>query len=70
MFIAMKDCVDPKGHEWRATSFTTSAGSTPVRCIREGCEETGFRLDAPKEKRARRALLPEKMAQNLGRTHA
>ena len=36
----MKSCTDPKGHAWKATSFTIRAGSTPVECVI--CGETGF----------------------------
>jgi hypothetical protein len=41
----MQQCVDPSGHDWEAVSFTSSAGSTPVACKREGCGEIGYRLD-------------------------
>lgn len=41
----MKNCVSPNGHSWRATSFRIAAGSTPVACANDGCEETGYLLD-------------------------
>jgi hypothetical protein len=45
MFMAMKECVDPEGHEWRAVGMTIAAGSTPVACGREGCDEIGYLLE-------------------------
>jgi len=42
----MQECVDPRGHDWEAVSFESSAGSTPVACTRPGCDEIGYRLDS------------------------
>lgn len=41
----MQACVDPRGHDWEAISFESSAGSTPVACTRKDCDEIGYRLD-------------------------
>ncbi len=40
----MEPCTDPGGHAWRDTSFTISAGSTPVECV--FCGETGYRIES------------------------
>ena len=41
----MQQCVDPRGHDWQAVSFESSAGSTPVECTHPGCDEIGYRLN-------------------------
>jgi hypothetical protein len=45
----MKDCTDPRGHEWESTSFRIAAGSIPVKCVRPDCGATGFQLDPESE---------------------
>ncbi len=54
----MKNCVDPRGHDWVSTSFRIAAGSTPVACAREGCNETGYRLDDQGEVSAQNPGMP------------
>lgn len=41
----MKQCVSPDGHDWEPVSITSRVGSTAVVCVREGCEEQGYRID-------------------------